>query len=411
DDPDPLENIATVVVSPDGFPNVLTATDSWTTNLFQPGVSIVKAGDELSKVGDIIHYVITVTNTGSADAPPLDGSVHDSIIGTVDVFTGLVSGDYVTFEYDYTVQPGDDDPEAEGHVPFVNVATVIASPVGFPNILEVSDSWTTLLVHPEIDIVKTVDPTIVTVGEQVIYTITITNTGDIALQNITVTDTIMGDLSASFVDVLDPGASDTQTFPYVTSITDPEILENTATVHANPILLPNDITDSDTAILEIIQRHDETAWGYLPDKAITFDEVDSKFANWGWTNGLLDESRTYILDLYAGAGGNDIDSGLLVGTVTVEFNKNAGTVDVTYETDSSSNPQGMDYEIKDAHLWVGTTMLPLTKKGKSTNSPGQFPDDDWYVMNGDYIYSFHIDGLEGEDIYVAAHAVVSVPNY
>ncbi len=169
-------------------------------------------------------------------------------------------------------------------------------------------------------------------------------------------------------------------------------------------------TPATVTITNIRAYHDETAWGYLPDKAITFYDVDEKLKNWGWTNGLLDETRTYVLDLYAGAGGNDIDNGLLVGTVTVEFNKELGTVDVTYETDSNSNPQGMNYEIKDAHLWVGTTMLPLTKKGKSTCSPGQFPDEDWYDMNDDYIYVFHIDGFVGQNIYVAAHAVVSVPD-
>ena len=40
DDPDPLVNTATVSCSPDGFPNVLKAEDSWTVELFQPSVKV-----------------------------------------------------------------------------------------------------------------------------------------------------------------------------------------------------------------------------------------------------------------------------------------------------------------------------------------------------------------------------------
>jgi hypothetical protein len=153
--------------------------------------------------------------------------------------------------------------------------------------------------------------------------------------------------------------------------------------------------------------HDETAWGYLAGKAKTFDQVDDSLNNWGWTNGALEQRGTYVLDLYAGAGRNDINKGLLVGKVTIVFNGD-GTADVTYDTSSSSNPQGVNYGLIETHLWVGDTMLPITKKGKVTNSPGQFPDDDWYVSSSDYSQTFHIEGLEGQNIYIAAHAVVRI---
>ena len=44
-DPDPLVNTASVSCSPIGFPNVLTASDDHSVNLFQPSVEIAKDAD------------------------------------------------------------------------------------------------------------------------------------------------------------------------------------------------------------------------------------------------------------------------------------------------------------------------------------------------------------------------------
>jgi uncharacterized repeat protein (TIGR01451 family) len=71
-DPDPLENTVTVHYHPAEFPNDITDSDSHSVDLFQPSVTIDKTGDELSKVGDSVDYVITVTNTSSSDTPQPD---------------------------------------------------------------------------------------------------------------------------------------------------------------------------------------------------------------------------------------------------------------------------------------------------------------------------------------------------
>jgi hypothetical protein len=136
---------------------------------------------------------------------------------------------------------------------------------------------------------------------------------------------------------------------------------------------------------------DQTAWGYLPGYAITFESLGLK--NWGWTNGPLAEG-SYEMDLYAGAGGNDIDSATHAGKVYIEYA--SGVVTVTYEA---------IYEMTDLHLWVGDTLLPLKKNGSYTNSPGQFPYS--ATVNG-YTYTFEIEDVSGE-IYVAAHGVVRIP--
>jgi hypothetical protein len=147
----------------------------------------------------------------------------------------------------------------------------------------------------------------------------------------------------------------------------------------------------------ILRYHDETAWARLDGAAIPFTSILGNnnrplFTNWGWTNPIT-ASGIYELDLYAGAGGNDISKGWLVGKVIVDFDKTLGTVKVTYEVFD-----GVD--LLKTHLYVGELMLPLGNNNRMTNSPGQFKSS-----GGD---TFNLSGFAGMDIYVAAHAEVRI---
>jgi hypothetical protein len=182
-----------------------------------------------------------------------------------------------------------------------------------------------------------------------------------------------------------------------------------SSINESPVTVSiGETTPATVTITNTRSYTDNTAWGYLPDYAETFDTIDSKLSNWGWTNGLITESGTYVLDLYAGAGGNDLSAGINVGTVTLIYNKELGTAEVTYRTDSSENPQEFNYLMLDAHLWIENEPLPMLKNNKYTTSPGQFPDDSWYVSHDDYTYVYSISGLGGDGIYIATHAVVRV---
>ncbi|MEA3423695.1 MAG: hypothetical protein U9Q80_07880, partial [Bacillota bacterium] len=223
----------------------LVPIDTWETNLFQPEVTIVKTGDELSKIGDDIHYVITVTNTGLADAPPISGRVDDSIVGSVGTFAGLAVGNYVTFEYDYTVQPGDPDP-------LRNEAVVTASPDGFPNIFTDAESWETNLFQPSITIIKTGDR-LSKIGDIVNYVITVTNTSSGDSPNLigTVDDSLLGVVDANLN--LAPGEEMVYNLPYTVESGDLDPLENIVTVTTSPEGFPNVIEATDSWITEIFQ--------------------------------------------------------------------------------------------------------------------------------------------------------------
>jgi len=60
-----------------------------------------------------------------------------------------------------------------------------------------------------------------------------------------------------FAAALAPGAASSATFPYTVKLTDPDPLVNTATVHANPQGLPNDITASASATVDLVHPFDQ----------------------------------------------------------------------------------------------------------------------------------------------------------
>ncbi|WP_090552856.1 hypothetical protein [Natronincola ferrireducens] len=134
--------------------------------------------------------------------------------------------------------------------------------------------------------------------------------------------------------------------------------------------------------------YEETAWAYGGNIARKFTSIEGLNANnWGWTNGPISEGE-YVLKLWAGAGQNNLDNGIHVGNVIVDYK--AGTVIVNYDIFSG-------YALQETHLWIGNQELPSDRRGRLTNAPGQlgFKVGEEYKFNG--------------DIYVAAHAVVGIP--
>ncbi len=166
-----------------------------------------------------------------------------------------------------------------------------------------------------------------------------------------------------------------------------------------------------TALLKVNvqQRKYDTAWRFgsqAHNKIISTN-------NWGWSDGPLAQSETaYRQPLFSGAGQNDTTKGKVVGYVDVLYGDNKVTV--TYVCDT-------DCLLKEVHLWVGKTELPL--KGKSmTNAPGQFPwpskkaTGTWIGSPGAYtgwtitLDSNDFDTTKDGKIYVAAHSVVGIPD-
>jgi uncharacterized repeat protein (TIGR01451 family) len=248
-DPDPLVN--TVTASGFGQDSQTEATDeaSCETDItHEPGIDVTKSCPGSVPAGSDISYTITVENTGNE---PLVGvTVNDTLLGDItgdfdfDFSNPFPVGETATANVTYSPQPGDPDP-------LVN--TVTASGTGEDSETEATDvaSCVTDILNPSIDVTKSCTP-LAHVGDTVTYTITVTNDGDEDLTNVTVVDTILGDLSAAFADDLAVGASESHDFDHVVQAGDPDPLINEVTATGLGVQSETLVDDTAECVTDII---------------------------------------------------------------------------------------------------------------------------------------------------------------
>ncbi|MEN8170815.1 MAG: hypothetical protein ABFS08_11390 [Pseudomonadota bacterium] len=269
---DPYNNTAGVACSPVGFPNVLTTNASHSVNLFQPSITLAKTGDELSKIGDGVDYNITLNNTSSADTPNLVCSITDSRIGFSKTTT-LASG-----ASDINAIPGYTIP-AEAADPYLNTASVECSPVGFPNTYVANDSHSVNLFQPELTLAKVCkDPSdgdnVVVVGNDAVFEFVLNNTssGDSpALNRVSVSDSLLGDIASSFPASLASGDNPTVSVNYPTSA--PGMLNNSIEVVYQVAGFPNQLTRTASAACEVIPGNEGCTPGYWKTHPEQWDGV------------------------------------------------------------------------------------------------------------------------------------------
>ncbi len=193
-----------------------------------PAIALIKTADTSAlqsppQAGDIITYNFRVENTGnvtltavSITDPMLGGTVPGGPIASMD--PGDV--DTLTFSATYALTLAD---MAAGEV--VNTATAIGTPPTGPNVTDDSGTTNTdddplvtpLAQAPSILLEKFVDAaphlTGSVVGDLVEYTFTVTNTGNIPLNNVMVTDALAGvTVLGGPIPVLNPTEVDSTTF-------------------------------------------------------------------------------------------------------------------------------------------------------------------------------------------------------
>jgi hypothetical protein len=182
-DPDPLVNTAAARCSPLGFPNVLTATDQWRVNLFQPGLRVAKTGPQYTKQGDTATYQVMIENIGSADSPDLIlTGIADTLVGSLMSIVGpastceamgfrLASGASCTIQYDYLVTDG-------SGAALTNTVQVQSRPDGFTNSIDGEASTVAQLLHPGFSVTKYCAAEPVPQAGPALFKIRFANTGD-----------------------------------------------------------------------------------------------------------------------------------------------------------------------------------------------------------------------------------------
>jgi uncharacterized repeat protein (TIGR01451 family) len=214
----------------------------------RPEILVEKECPPEAVVGSAVTYRITVTNTGDEDLVGL--TVTDSLLGDLsDRFPGeLAVGQAVTREFTRDVTPEDPDP-------LVNEVTASATgAVSDQSVSDTDECSTSIASAPEpaISVTKSC-PEFASVDETITYRITVTNSGNEELVNLSVVDSLLGNLSSEFPDDLAVGASVTREFTREATEDDIGLLENTVTASATGIESQQEVSDTDTCVTEVTQ--------------------------------------------------------------------------------------------------------------------------------------------------------------
>jgi uncharacterized repeat protein (TIGR01451 family) len=211
--------------------NDATITNFATTSgleVTKTGVLVEASGDNLPGIGDVVVFTITVENKGNTSVGTLTltdtfkrGSLSDNSnlsLSSGPTFNSatsgssegsLVSGEIATYTASYTVVSSD-----VASTTVYNSVTANAVTIGGASISDISDdgddndgslssdeTFVTLTQEPQIEVTKTVvvnqAGSVIAIGDVANYTITVANTGNVSLTNVSISDNIQGILLSS----------------------------------------------------------------------------------------------------------------------------------------------------------------------------------------------------------------------
>src|SRR5690625_3032986 len=225
-------------------------------HLLKGGVYVDADNNEIVNPGDEIHYTFTVTNTGNVTLT--DVVIHDDRIGVEDLFVTdeLAPAAEMTVAFTYTITQNDINDGGVWNLAIVTGNDPDDEPVEDesedPEPLEEDDpdydpecpdcTFVPLEESPSIHLLKSgfyVDANgdgIVNPGDEIHYTFTVTNTGNVPLTDVTVTDPLVT-VSGGPID-LDVGESNSTEFKGVYTVTQADInaggVYNIATTTGTP---------------------------------------------------------------------------------------------------------------------------------------------------------------------------------
>ncbi|MFA9229627.1 MAG: beta strand repeat-containing protein [Microgenomates group bacterium] len=271
-----VTNTATATGTPPAGPDVTdlsgtSLTNDTPTNVVLPtvaSITLIKASTTARfsspvAVGDLIDYTFTVQNTGNLTLSTV--TLTDTLPGIV-ISGGPISSlapgtvDTGTFTAQYALTQADID---AGEV--VNTATVHGNPPTGPEVNDVSGTdatndiatVTTVPQSPSIALVKLDDASGLSspavAGDQITYNFIVTNNGNVTLNNVTLTDDLVGIvLTGAPIASLAPGAQDSTTFAATYTLTQADVdageVVNTALITGTPLVGPDVTDDAGTAV-------------------------------------------------------------------------------------------------------------------------------------------------------------------
>ncbi|MCJ7570663.1 MAG: hypothetical protein MUO82_02135, partial [Candidatus Thermoplasmatota archaeon] len=157
--------------------------------ILNPNIQVEKtASTHLVHIGDTITYTFIVTNNGDlilTNVNAVDNMLGPITLGTTTLNPGQSTQGTATYTVTSSDLPG----------PIVNI--VVASgtdPSGDP-ITNIDSEYVVIEYGPQISLDKQASANIVNIGDAIIYTYTVTNTGNIPLSGVTVSDDMLGPIT------------------------------------------------------------------------------------------------------------------------------------------------------------------------------------------------------------------------
>jgi len=190
------------------------------------GITLDKVADKTTApVGENITYTYTITNTGTENITSL--LLTDDKLGPIALSpTTLAVGENVTASVTYQVKASD----APG--PIKNTATVTGTPAVGDNVTA-TDTVEVGVLYTSIKLEKTAAPTTAAPHQVVTYTFKITNTGNVDLTEVALSDPKLGGNIGLPKNSLAAGESITVSKDYTVTVDDlPGPLVNTAVAQA-----------------------------------------------------------------------------------------------------------------------------------------------------------------------------------
>jgi uncharacterized repeat protein (TIGR01451 family) len=226
--PGPLTNVVLVSGTPPTGPKV-TDSASLSINLVgTPAITLtVKADREVATVEDSITYSYRITNTG--ETPLSDVNAVDQRLGQVPlVDNSLQPGESTSGTLLYSVV------EEDLPGPLVDVTTVTGKPPVGPEVEASTSVSVALVLNAGIEVSVQASKATARVGDSIVYTYQVTNSGEATLSDVTATDNRLGSVTLASSS-LAPGASTTGTLTYTVLEGDlPGPLTNTVSVTGMP---------------------------------------------------------------------------------------------------------------------------------------------------------------------------------
>ncbi|MEX0983448.1 MAG: CARDB domain-containing protein [Actinomycetota bacterium] len=218
-----------------------------TVNCPDLGIDIEKGGPDLAHVGDIITYTFDVTLTTPEtlyDVVVTDPNCNEGapVYQSGDDGDGALETEEV-WSYTCSHLVTEDDPD-----PLPNTATVVGHSDDGREVSD-EDDHVVDLIHPDIRIVKTVNPISGEPGDTVTYTYKVTNTGDTTLYDVTIVDDVLGEIGN--IPVLEPGQTVTLTKDWV--LPSDDVLVINVAVATGEDVLGEEVSDDDDAVVTIVE--------------------------------------------------------------------------------------------------------------------------------------------------------------